>query len=155
MKSHTRSWIYSDSLLLAGSAPTGSAGCATAAGVFFFFFFPSLVTGRLGLARELGDSSGVYICKSIVNYLRHGNFICKSEGNYLGETIFTGIAPSSAGRDCSITAGHAAVRRRKNVNNFQNHIYFIYIYPLQNWLPIFLLRSPKNSLISILSQQDG
>ena len=22
---------------------------------------------------------GVYICKSIVNYLRHGNFICKSE----------------------------------------------------------------------------
>ena len=29
------------------------------------------------------DSSGVYICKSIVNYLRHGNFICKSEGIYL------------------------------------------------------------------------
>ena len=24
------------------------------------------------------DSSGVYICKSIVNYLRHGNYICKS-----------------------------------------------------------------------------
>jgi hypothetical protein len=24
-------------------------------------------------------SSGVYICKSIVNYLRHGNYICKSE----------------------------------------------------------------------------
>ena len=26
------------------------------------------------------DSSGVYICQSIVNDLRHGNFICKSEG---------------------------------------------------------------------------
>ena len=24
---------------------------------------------------------GVYICKSIVNYLRHGNYICKSEVN--------------------------------------------------------------------------
>ena len=29
------------------------------------------------------DSSGVYICKSVVNDLRHGNFICKSEGIYL------------------------------------------------------------------------
>ena len=29
------------------------------------------------------NSSGVYICKSIVNYLRHGNFICKSEVIYL------------------------------------------------------------------------
>ncbi len=29
------------------------------------------------------DSSGVFICKSIVNDLRHGNFICKSEGIYL------------------------------------------------------------------------
>jgi hypothetical protein len=28
-------------------------------------------------------SSGVYICKSIVNDLRHGNYICKSEVNYL------------------------------------------------------------------------
>ena len=27
---------------------------------------------------EVCDSSGVYICKSIVNYLRHGNYICKS-----------------------------------------------------------------------------
>ena len=25
------------------------------------------------------DSSGVHICKSIVNYLRYGNYICKSE----------------------------------------------------------------------------
>ena len=24
----------------------------------------------------------VYICKSIVNDLRHGNYICKSDGNY-------------------------------------------------------------------------
>ena len=30
-------------------------------------------------------SSGVYICESIVNDLRHGNFIFKSEGNYLIE----------------------------------------------------------------------
>ena len=27
------------------------------------------------------DSSGVYICKSVVNHLRHGNYICKSEEN--------------------------------------------------------------------------
>ncbi len=29
------------------------------------------------------DSSRVYICKSVVNNLRHGNYICKSEENYL------------------------------------------------------------------------
>ena len=29
------------------------------------------------------DSSGVYICKSVVHYLRHGNYICKSEVIYL------------------------------------------------------------------------
>ena len=29
------------------------------------------------------DSSGVYICKSIVNDLRHGNYIWKSEVIYL------------------------------------------------------------------------
>ena len=29
------------------------------------------------------DSSGVYICKSVVNDLKHGNYISKSEGNYL------------------------------------------------------------------------
>ena len=34
--------------------------------------------GRVG-AGMLHISSGVYICKSIVNYLRHGNFIYKSE----------------------------------------------------------------------------
>ena len=28
----------------------------------------------------MSDSSGVYICKSIVNDLRRGNYICKSEG---------------------------------------------------------------------------
>ena len=32
---------------------------------------------------KFADSSGVYICKSIVNDLRHGNHICKSEGIYL------------------------------------------------------------------------
>jgi hypothetical protein len=31
------------------------------------------------------DSSGVYICKSIVNDLRHGNYTCKSEVIYLDE----------------------------------------------------------------------
>jgi hypothetical protein len=29
------------------------------------------------------NSSGVYICKSVVNDLRHGKYICKSEGIYL------------------------------------------------------------------------
>ena len=33
------------------------------------------------------DSSGVYICKSIVNYLRHGNYIWKSEEIYLGVSM--------------------------------------------------------------------
>jgi hypothetical protein len=27
----------------------------------------------------LHDSSGVYICKSVVNDLKHGNYICKPE----------------------------------------------------------------------------
>ena len=31
----------------------------------------------------VSPSSGVYICKSIVNDLRHGNYICKSEVIYL------------------------------------------------------------------------
>ena len=34
------------------------------------------------------DSSGVYICKSIVNYLRQENFICKSEGIHLNTTSY-------------------------------------------------------------------
>ena len=29
------------------------------------------------------NSSGVYICKSVVNDFRHGNYIFKSEGFYL------------------------------------------------------------------------
>ena len=33
--------------------------------------------------KHSSDSSGVYICKSIVNDLRHGNYICKSEGIHL------------------------------------------------------------------------
>ena len=32
---------------------------------------------------QSGTSGGVYICKSVVNDLRHGNFICKSEVIYL------------------------------------------------------------------------
>jgi hypothetical protein len=31
-----------------------------------------------GSAETYWDSSGVYICKSVVNDLRHGNYICKS-----------------------------------------------------------------------------
>ena len=38
---------------------------------------------RYFVVRFAADSSGVYICKSIVNDLRHGNFICNSEGIYL------------------------------------------------------------------------
>ena len=34
-------------------------------------------------SQDLLDSSGDYICKSVVNYLRHGNYICKSEGIHL------------------------------------------------------------------------
>ena len=32
---------------------------------------------------SLFDSSGVYICKSIANDLRHGNYVCKSKVIYL------------------------------------------------------------------------
>ena len=32
---------------------------------------------------KVSDSSGVYICKSVVNYLRHGHYICESEVIYL------------------------------------------------------------------------
>ena len=32
---------------------------------------------------ERSDSSGVYKCKSVVNYFKHGNFIRKSEVNHL------------------------------------------------------------------------
>ena len=35
------------------------------------------------VAAVLLHPSGVYICKSIVHDLRHGNFICKSEVIYL------------------------------------------------------------------------
>ena len=40
-----------------------------------------------GVCLRVADSSGVYICKSIVNYLRHGNFIYKSEVIYLRVAI--------------------------------------------------------------------
>ena len=39
---------------------------------------------------RVGSSSGVYICKSVVNDLRHGNFICKSEENYLDDRHVVG-----------------------------------------------------------------
>ena len=32
---------------------------------------------------ESSDSSGIYICKSVENDVRHGNYICKSEVIYL------------------------------------------------------------------------
>ena len=35
----------------------------------------------------INNSSGVYICYSVVNDLRHGNFICKSEVIYLVSMI--------------------------------------------------------------------
>ena len=44
------------------------------------------------------DSSGVYICKSIVNDLKHGNYICKSEGNYLWLSVLFSTAPTRAVR---------------------------------------------------------
>ena len=36
--------------------------------------------------RTKSSPSGVYICKSVVNHLRHGNYICKSEGIYLNSS---------------------------------------------------------------------
>ena len=39
------------------------------------------VRGSVGSAPAA--SSGVYICKSVVNDLKHGNYICKSEAIYL------------------------------------------------------------------------
>ena len=44
------------------------------------------------------DSSGVYICISIVNYLRQGNFICKSEGIYLAVLLAEAWVTSDSGR---------------------------------------------------------
>jgi hypothetical protein len=41
------------------------------------------------------NSSGVYICTSVVNYLRYGDSICKSEGNYRRE-VDTGIHPNNS-----------------------------------------------------------
>ena len=40
-------------------------------------------SSTLPLAEIATDSSGVYIGKSVENYLRHGNYICKSEVIYL------------------------------------------------------------------------
>ena len=38
---------------------------------------------RIRPVQSSSCSSGVYICKSVVNDLKHGNYICKSEENYL------------------------------------------------------------------------
>ena len=53
---------------------------------FASFFLESVLNAlpkslyvRKSCFEPLVDSSGVYICNSIVNYLRHGNYICKSE----------------------------------------------------------------------------
>ena len=43
----------------------------------------------------MADSSVVYICKSVVNDLRHGNYICNSEGNYLEGKLRAQYASSS------------------------------------------------------------
>ena len=37
---------------------------------------------------SVSGSSGVYICNSIVNDLRHGNFICKSEDIHLPAGVY-------------------------------------------------------------------
>ena len=44
----------------------------------------SSTTAKLSASlTEVPYSSGVYICKSEENDLKHGNYVCKSEGNYL------------------------------------------------------------------------
>ena len=45
-------------------------------------FNSSRATLNTSANRPACNSSGVYICKSVVNYLRHGNYICKSEVIY-------------------------------------------------------------------------
>ena len=53
---------------------------------FGFWVLGFRISGRLDRSEVWVTglrSSGVYICKSVVNYLRHGNYICKSEDNYL------------------------------------------------------------------------
>ena len=42
-----------------------------------------LKTRKFICVNQKENAGGVYIRKSIVNYLRHENFICKSEGIYL------------------------------------------------------------------------
>ena len=45
---------------------------------------PQLASGcQVCTGHYLGDPSGVYMCKSVVNDLRRGNYICKSEVIYL------------------------------------------------------------------------
>ena len=51
-----------------------------------YLFEPMTVSAVLNL-----HTSGVYICKSIVNDLRHGNYICKSEVNYLHNNFGAGV----------------------------------------------------------------
>ena len=53
----------------------------------------SIASKRLPFA--LIESSGVYICKSIVNDLRQGNYICKSGVNYLKIGTFIGLSGMS------------------------------------------------------------
>ena len=45
-------------------------------------------------------SSGVYICKSIVNDLRHGNYMCKSEGIYPARAVESAREPRPGGSSC-------------------------------------------------------
>ena len=46
-------------------------------------FFGYLDKPEADKTKTAVNSSGVYIWKSVVNDLRHGNYICKSEGIYL------------------------------------------------------------------------
>ena len=50
--------------------------------LFFSGYNFGLNCDTFGLPEKRSNSSEVYICKSIVNDLKHGNFTCKSEENF-------------------------------------------------------------------------
>ena len=89
------------------------------------------------------DSSGVYIWKSIVNYLRHGNFICKSKEIYLVNPQWTvrsnqhvdtqiKLLPTNEERVVEISGYNVCLLKRVQIyiwkSHFFNHFYIIYIW---------------------------
>jgi hypothetical protein len=66
------------------------------------------------------DSSGVYICKSVVNDLRHGNYICKSEiiclvvigSSALGQRLREQSGPKNSGT-CVCSSSQQEKRREE------------------------------------------